>query len=114
MMEDIADAAKEQAEGVTNITIAMNELDKTTHLNSETAEETSNCSIVLDNQTNNLKDSVYRLNEQVHGKGSNVSSLYSKTTAPSDVVGNSTNNEVNDSKSDDIPSSDDERFNQSA
>ena len=44
LMVEISHASKEQAEGVNNISIAMNELDEATHSNSDMAHETSSCS----------------------------------------------------------------------
>ncbi len=72
MMTAISSGAEEQAEGVNNISIAMNELDESTHANSETASETSAYSESLATLAENLKDVVYDLEAEVFGKGGRV------------------------------------------
>lgn len=67
LMQEIAHASKEQAEGVNNISIAMNELDETTHSNSNMAHETSNCSNELAEQSTNLSNAVELLEVELHG-----------------------------------------------
>ncbi len=50
MMDDIATAAREEAEGVNNISSAMNQIDTVTHANSDMAHETQNYSSILAEQ----------------------------------------------------------------
>ena len=67
LMVEISHASKEQAEGVNNISIAMNELDEATHSNSDMAHETSSCSHELANQATSLARAVELLDSEVFG-----------------------------------------------
>lgn len=70
MMEEVATASNEQAEGINNISTAMNELDEVTHANSNTAHATSELSLKLTGQAESLKESVLSLSVEVHGETS--------------------------------------------
>ena len=70
MMNDIAEASKEQAEGVQNISIAMNQLDESTHINSEVAHDTANCARTLAEQAKLMRSSVSQLEMVVFGNRS--------------------------------------------
>ena len=64
MMNDVELTAKEQSEGVDNITIAMQEIDDATHVNNDAANQTSLGSDVLDEKSNELSavvDSLFTL-----------------------------------------------------
>ncbi len=61
LMEELAAAAKEQATGINNINIAMNEIDKTIHMNSNIAHETMDVSSILNNQAQRLEETVHGL-----------------------------------------------------
>ena len=67
LMHEISTASKEQAEGVNNISIAMNELDSATHSNSDMAHETSNCSNLLSDQSESLSGAIFELECEVFG-----------------------------------------------
>lgn len=67
MMEEVAQASKEQAEGVNNISTAMNQLDEATHMNSNTANETSVLAEELARQASMLEKAVRDLELQVNG-----------------------------------------------
>lgn len=71
MMSEIQSASQEQAEGVTNITTAMNELDQATHLNEEIARETSRYSDDLKDQAKGLNLLTDELEGQLHGSSDN-------------------------------------------
>jgi len=68
MVNEINHAAKEQAVGVGNIAEAMNELDQATHVNSDIATQTSDLSIKLDGEAENLKDVVLQLEVEILGE----------------------------------------------
>jgi methyl-accepting chemotaxis protein len=71
LMEEIHTAAKEEAQGVNNITSAMNELDSATHLNSDMAHETLGFSGSLGEEAEKLNQAVLQLSTVVLGhKGS--------------------------------------------
>ncbi len=67
MMTEISNASQEQAEGINNITDAMNELDDVTHTNSTIAQETSGFAQSLSEQTAILNSIVEELEAVVQG-----------------------------------------------
>jgi methyl-accepting chemotaxis protein len=67
LMEEISTAAKEEAEGVSNITIAMNEIDATTHANSDMAHQTMGYAETLSKQSNQLRTIIRELDLLVTG-----------------------------------------------
>jgi len=67
LMEEISTAAKEEAEGVSNITIAMNEIDATTHANSDMAHETMGYADTLSKQSTQLRTIIRELDILVSG-----------------------------------------------
>lgn len=127
MMSEISSASEEQAEGINNITTAMNELDENTHSNSNIAHETSNYANDLSNQTKILNSIVENLDREVLGTNgtsegstsavpSNVDSQFNKPTVAEVPVDNVTqlktveSNDSSDDFEDDFPSEDDPRF----
>ncbi|MES2744382.1 MAG: methyl-accepting chemotaxis protein [Bdellovibrionota bacterium] len=85
LMAEIATAAKEEAEGVHNITIAMNEIDASTHANSDLAHQTMGHSKQLANQADELADTVYKLDSLVSGVNKAVAISNSEMAAPEPV-----------------------------
>ncbi|HYX37391.1 MAG TPA: methyl-accepting chemotaxis protein, partial [Oligoflexus sp.] len=67
LMEEISTAAKEEAEGVSNITVAMNEIDTTTHANSDMAHETMGYAGTLSKQSSQLRTIIRDLDTLVSG-----------------------------------------------
>ena len=67
MMTEVTAGAEEQAEGVNNITEAMNQLDEATHANSNIANETSEYSVQLSKQSDNLNHVVAGLETELFG-----------------------------------------------
>lgn len=72
MMHEISNASQEQAEGINNITDAMNELDEVTHTNTTIAQETSGFAESLSEQTSVLNRIVEELEGVVLGKSNDV------------------------------------------
>jgi methyl-accepting chemotaxis protein len=72
LMEEIYTAAKEEAQGVNNITSAMNELDSATHLNSDMAHETLGFSGSLSEEAEKLNQAVLQLSTVVLGRKTSV------------------------------------------
>jgi methyl-accepting chemotaxis protein len=68
LMEEIFTASKEEAEGVNNITCAMNELDTATHLNSDMAHETLGFSSSLSQEAEKLNQVVQQLSTVILGR----------------------------------------------
>ncbi|SMF74569.1 methyl-accepting chemotaxis protein [Pseudobacteriovorax antillogorgiicola] len=100
LMIEISHASKEQAEGVNNISIAMNELDEATHSNSDMAHETSSCSSELATQSRSLASAVELLDTEVFGMGKTNSSRPaahdSKRSAEDDLQDSLDEIDVND------------------
>jgi methyl-accepting chemotaxis protein len=67
LMEEISTAAKEEAEGVSNITVAMNEIDATTHANSDMAHQTMGYAETLSKQSSQLRFIIRELDHLVTG-----------------------------------------------
>jgi methyl-accepting chemotaxis protein len=66
-MAAVASAAREQAEGVQNITTAMNELDSTTHLQADIAHIVSEAATQLTKHARAINQSVIVLETEVNG-----------------------------------------------
>ncbi|EQC46512.1 methyl-accepting chemotaxis protein [Bacteriovorax sp. Seq25_V] len=67
MSHEISTASKEQETGVSNISLAMNQLQDTTNENSNIAYQTLKCSEQLDKETEYLKDVISMLENEVVG-----------------------------------------------
>ncbi len=67
MMNEVSVASKEQAEGVKNISQAMNQLDQTTHSNANAANRSFQNSKELSQQAEKLKQSVEDLEKEIFG-----------------------------------------------
>ncbi len=78
MIGEIAEGAKQQADGVSNISSAMNELDESTHSNADTAYKTLEYSANLIEQTGGLNNSITDLEVEVFGRSKH---LYMDTDA---------------------------------
>ena len=71
MMNEVSIASKEQAEGVKNIALAMNQLDQTTLSNSSTANRSFQSSKELSLQAVELQETVYELEAEIFGRKAN-------------------------------------------
>ena len=67
LVGEIATAAREQAQGIEQINIAINQMDQVTQSNSASAEESASAAEELDAQAASLKDMVGRLRQLVGG-----------------------------------------------
>lgn len=67
MMNEVSLASKEQAEGVKNIALAMNQLDQTTLSNAESASHSSQSSKELSLQADELHSNVQELEREIFG-----------------------------------------------
>lgn len=67
-MSDVSTAAEEQSKGVSNISDAMNMLDKTTQDNTKTVHQTAEQSEKLFREADNLSEIIIQLEEEVYGK----------------------------------------------
>jgi methyl-accepting chemotaxis protein len=69
LVSEVAEASKEQSQGISQITKAMTEMDKVTQANAATAEESAGAAAQLGNQAANLLHVVNDINVLVHGAG---------------------------------------------
>ena len=70
LVADIATAAREQAQGIEQINVAIAQLDKVSQSNSASAEESASAAEELDAQAETLKDQVTKLRQLVGGDSS--------------------------------------------
>jgi methyl-accepting chemotaxis protein len=73
LVAEIATAAREQAQGIEQINVAIAELDKISQSNSASAEESASAAEELDAQAQTLKDQVAKLRQLVGGDSAAVS-----------------------------------------
>jgi methyl-accepting chemotaxis protein len=102
LMEEISTAAKEEAEGVSNITIAMNEIDATTHANSDMAHQTMGYAETLSKQSTQLRTIIRELDHLVTGSQGTQKAPQNNTPvqpeaapAPADVANEETESPSN-------------------
>jgi len=69
LMSEISVAAKEESDGIHNITVAMNELEETTAISSDIAHQTMSISNMLNREATALNKSVEHLSRIVLGEG---------------------------------------------
>ncbi len=70
LMSEVSVASKEQAEGVKNISNAMNQLDQSTHSNAESANKSYHSSAELKEQAERLNNTVKDLEIEIFGTNS--------------------------------------------
>ena len=66
MIQEIADAAKQQSQGIETINAEIARIDQITQANSASAEETASSSAELQSQADRLREAVDELNRMVH------------------------------------------------
>ncbi|MBN9694077.1 MAG: MCP four helix bundle domain-containing protein [Verrucomicrobia bacterium] len=81
LVAEIATAAKEQAQGIEQINVAIAQMDKVTQSNSASAEESASAAEELDAQAESLKDMVGQLRHLVGASG--LAGITASATAPS-------------------------------
>ena len=85
----IVNSSKEQSEGIIQVNEAMNQLDQTTQLNSETAEKSANSSETMETLASELKDLVVNLLTFINGSKAdplNQKILENKPKSPHETV----------------------------
>jgi methyl-accepting chemotaxis protein len=122
MVEEISTASQEQAQGITEITRAINQLDQVTHSNAITSQQTASAAIQLDAQTTSTLSYIDKLHEIVNGENYKMEKNYtSKISKPAALINISNqlkfkkNNDIDSvtqmaSGSESVPSHDDPRF----
>ena len=83
LLAEVAEASKEQSQGIGQITTAMTEMDKVTQSNAASAEESASAAGQLSLQAANLLEAVDGLNSLVHGAGSQMMRRAPARRAPS-------------------------------
>ncbi|MDR1921973.1 MAG: hypothetical protein LBS31_09590 [Candidatus Adiutrix sp.] len=73
MVSEVAEASKEQTQGINQITTAMSQMDKVTQSNAASAEESANAASRLSLQAGNLMNAVEDMTAIVHGRGGTLS-----------------------------------------
>lgn len=68
MVDEISTAAQEQAQGIAEITRAINQLDQVTHSNAITSQQTASAAVQLDAQTSSTLALIDELNDVVHSE----------------------------------------------
>jgi methyl-accepting chemotaxis protein len=76
LISEVDAASKEQTQGINQITIAMNEMDKVTQSNAATAEESASAASQLSVQAENLLSTVSDLQVLIHGVESSGNKNY--------------------------------------
>jgi len=71
LLSEVAEASKEQNQGIGQITTAMNEMDKVTQVNAASAEESAGAAGQLSLQAGNLLSAVDEMTTLVHGANGN-------------------------------------------
>ncbi len=72
MVDEISTASQEQAQGIAEITRAINQLDQVTHSNAITSQQTASAALQLDAQTTATLSSIDELHDMVHAKHLNL------------------------------------------
>ena len=67
LVSEVAEASREQSQGIGQITTAMSEMDKVTQSNAATAEEAASAAGQLSLQAGNLLTAVHEMNTLAHG-----------------------------------------------
>ncbi len=68
MVDEISTASQEQAQGIAEITRAINQLDQVTHSNAITSQQTASAALQLDAQTTSTLSLIDELHDVVHAK----------------------------------------------
>jgi methyl-accepting chemotaxis protein len=69
LVSEVAEASKEQSQGIGQITTAMSEMDKVTQSNAASAEESASAAGQLSLQAGNLLSAVNEMDALAHGAG---------------------------------------------
>ncbi len=83
MIQEIADAAKQQSQGIETINAEISRIDQITQSNSASAEETASSSAELQSQADRLRAAVDELNRMVHTDAEVAAGPAGASSAPS-------------------------------
>lgn len=72
LVAQIADASKEQSQGLDQITVAVSQMDRVTQTTAASAEESASASEELNGQADSLKQAVAELLQVVHGRSARM------------------------------------------
>ncbi len=120
MVDEISTAAQEQAQGIAEITRAINQLDQVTHSNAITSQQTASSALQLDSQTTSTLSLLDDLHDVVHAKHIHIKGNSTKAVTPKKSAAifemprrrskQTTTNLPLASGGEEIPSQDDPRF----
>jgi methyl-accepting chemotaxis protein len=82
LVSEVAEASKEQSQGIGQITTAMSEMDKVTQTNAASAEESASAAGPLSLQSGNLLTAIHELNVMAHGAEARENVRHSRPAAP--------------------------------
>ena len=82
MIQEIADASKQQSQGIETINAEISRIDKITQANSASAEETASSSAELQSQADRLRAAVEELNQMVHTDAAGAASAAIPSVVP--------------------------------
>jgi methyl-accepting chemotaxis protein len=86
MVDEISTAAQEQAQGIAEITRAINQLDQVTHSNAITSQQTASSAIQLDAQTTSTLSLIDELHDVVHAHHIHVKAPTAKVTVAKKIA----------------------------
>jgi len=86
LVAGVANASKEQTLGITQINIAIGQMDKVTQANAAGAEQSAAGAEELKSQAEGLKQSVTDLMRLVGGRASGIEDLVSRVSDPNGIV----------------------------
>jgi methyl-accepting chemotaxis protein len=89
LISEVAEASKEQSQGIGQITTAMTQMDKVTQSNAASAEESASAAGQLALQAGNLLTAVDEIRTLVHGQGGNGHPKRTETPAHRPTVSSS-------------------------
>jgi methyl-accepting chemotaxis protein len=73
LVSEVAEASKEQSQGISQITTAMNQMDKVTQTNAASAEQSASAAGTLSIQAASLMSAVDNMSVIVHGRNHKIS-----------------------------------------
>jgi methyl-accepting chemotaxis protein len=83
LVSEVAEASKEQSQGINQITTAMTQMDKVTQSNAASAEESASAASQLSLQADNLMNAVEDMTIIVHGTGHSLTAPRGKSSSRS-------------------------------
>jgi len=87
LVSEVAEASKEQSQGISQISTAMSEMDRVTQTNAASSEEAASAAGQLSLQAGNLMTAIHELNVMAHGPEARENFHQSRPSAPKPMAG---------------------------